>query len=164
MLFQFPVSSRLLKVIHHLLTFSSWSSRHLHPSVYRSFNNVLYETVPMQDVTNPVNLPYFYYMYNIPFVLDARKYLFIFQVLYEPKNLVPCLYKPVLVPVLSQKNPVHTLKPCFLTTFLPSMPRSQMLCLHAGLFRSFQRIHIYVVRKFCGLMQNQNLEEGQPKA
>jgi len=44
------------------LTSSFLSSRHFNPFLYLSFNNVIYKAVPMQDVTNPVSLPSFYYM------------------------------------------------------------------------------------------------------
>ena len=52
-LFQFAVSSTFLKVIHWLLTSSSSYSRHYHPSLYLSSNNVFQKAVPTQDVTNP---------------------------------------------------------------------------------------------------------------
>jgi hypothetical protein len=52
-----------LKVIQYLLTSSSSSSR----PFYLSFNHVFQKAVPMQDVTNPVSLPSFYCMYDVPF-------------------------------------------------------------------------------------------------
>ena len=68
-LFQFPVSSAVLKFIQQLLTTSSSSYRYCYPSFQLSFNNVFQKAVPMQDVTNPASL-YFHCMQDIPILLD----------------------------------------------------------------------------------------------
>ena len=50
--FNFPVFSRFLNVTQSLLMSSSSSTRH----TYLSFNNMFYNAVRRQDVSNPVNL------------------------------------------------------------------------------------------------------------
>ena len=54
----FPVFSLFLKVIQQLLTSPSSSPSHFYSSVDISFNNVFYNSVPTQDVTNPVNISF----------------------------------------------------------------------------------------------------------
>ena len=54
-----PVACLFLKMIQQLLTSCSSSSRHFHPSLFLSFNSVFEFAVPMQNVTNPISLPFF---------------------------------------------------------------------------------------------------------
>ena len=42
------------------------------PPFYLSFNNPLYKAVSTQNVTNPVSLPFTYFMYDIPLLLDSK--------------------------------------------------------------------------------------------
>ena len=60
------VSSPFLKVILQLPTSSSLSSCQFYPSLYLSFSNPLQKAVSMQNVTNPVRLPFTYFMQDIP--------------------------------------------------------------------------------------------------
>ena len=68
-LFQLPVISLFLKVIQQLLTSSSSSFHHLYTTLYLFFDNVFLMAVPTQDVANPVGLPPFYCMQDIPLSL-----------------------------------------------------------------------------------------------
>jgi hypothetical protein len=58
--FQFTLSSIFFGVIQQMVTSSSSSSRHFHPSLSHPFNKVFQKTVPRHDVTNPVTLPSVY--------------------------------------------------------------------------------------------------------
>ena len=69
--------SHFLRVIQKLLTSSSSSFRHSYLSLYISLNNMFQKAVPMQDVTNQVTRPSFYYMQDIPLLLDSWQYFFI---------------------------------------------------------------------------------------
>ena len=66
---QMRVPSPFLKVIQQLPTSSSLSSCHFYPSLYLSFNNPLQKAVSTQNVTNPVCLPFTYFMQDIPLQL-----------------------------------------------------------------------------------------------
>ena len=72
-LLQLPVSPLFLKIMQQLLTSSS-SSCHPFPA---SFNNVFQKAVSTQVVTNPVSLPSFYFMQDIPLLLNSTQYFFI---------------------------------------------------------------------------------------
>jgi hypothetical protein len=56
-LFQFPVSSRSMRVIQQLFMSSSSSYRYFYPSLYIALNNM--KTVSTQDVTSPISLSFF---------------------------------------------------------------------------------------------------------
>ena len=85
--FQFSVSSRFFKErVHsclrrlpHLLVTSS---------LYFSLYDVFQKSVPTQDVTNPVSLPSFYCMQDIPLLLDPVQYFIIFHTI-GPADLNP---------------------------------------------------------------------------
>ena len=47
------------------------------PLFYLSFNNPLQKAVSTQNVTNPVSLPFAYFMQDIPLLLDSKQYFFI---------------------------------------------------------------------------------------
>ena len=76
-LLQMTVSSPFLKVIQQLPTSSSTSSCHFYPPLYLSFSNPLQKAVSTQNVTNPVRLPFTYFMQDIPLLLDSKQYIFI---------------------------------------------------------------------------------------
>jgi hypothetical protein len=57
--FNFAESFCFFKVIQELLTSSSSSSRHVHPSLHLTFKNVFHKAVSMQDVTNSVSFSSF---------------------------------------------------------------------------------------------------------
>ena len=69
--FQFTESYRIIQDIQQLLTSYSSSSRH----PYLSFSDVYQQTVPAQDVTNPVTITSLYYMQYIFLLLDSTQYL-----------------------------------------------------------------------------------------
>jgi len=75
--FQFPLSFRFLRVIQWLLTSTSSSSRNFYPFFYLSFNSVVQNAVPTQDVTNTVSLPAFYEelsdLYSLPNIARVVK-------------------------------------------------------------------------------------------
>ena len=73
-LLQMRVSSPVLKVIQQLPTSSSSSSSHFYPNFYLSFNNPLQKAVSTQNVTNPVSLPFTYFMQDIPEGIQAGKW------------------------------------------------------------------------------------------
>ena len=68
-LFQVSVYSPFLKVVQQLRTSSFSSSSHFYPSPYLPFNNIFQEAVPTQVVTNPVSLPSFQCVQDIPVLL-----------------------------------------------------------------------------------------------
>ena len=70
-MFQVPVTFLFLKVIQQLRTPSSTSSLPFCLSCYLSCSNVVQKAVPTQDVTDPVSLPTFYCLQDIPFLLDC---------------------------------------------------------------------------------------------
>ena len=63
--FQMRASSPFLKVIQQLPTSSSLSSCHFYPPLYLSFSNPFQKAVSTQNVTNPVRLPFTYFMQDI---------------------------------------------------------------------------------------------------
>ena len=73
---QMRVFSPVLQVIQQLPTSSSSSSCHFYPPFYLSFNNPLQKAVSTQNVTNPVSLPFSYFMQDIPLLLDSNTSLF----------------------------------------------------------------------------------------
>ena len=79
------------------LVFSLLSSScclRLLPAIYLSSNNLFHNSVPTQAVTNPVSLPSFYCMYDIPLPLDSMQ------------SIYPCMaLQPLLGPGLPQKTP-----------------------------------------------------------
>ena len=76
-LVQMRVSSPFLKVIQQLPTSSSSSSCYFHPPFFLSFTNPLQKLVSMQNVTNPVSLPFTYLMQDIPLLPDSKQHFFI---------------------------------------------------------------------------------------
>ena len=80
------VSSPFLKVIQQLPTSSSLSSCHLYPPLYLSFSNPLQKAVSTQNVTNPVRLPFTYFMQDIPLLLESKQYILISHVI-SPTDL-----------------------------------------------------------------------------
>ena len=69
-LLQLRDSCPFLKFIQQLPTSSS---SHFYPSPpYLSFNISLQKTVATQNVTNPVSLPFTYFMQDIPLLLDSK--------------------------------------------------------------------------------------------
>ena len=86
-LFQMRLSSPFLKVIQQLPTSSSLSSCHFYPPLYLSFNNPLQKAFSMQNVTNPVRLPFTYFMQDIPLLLDSKQYFFISHMI-SPTDLL----------------------------------------------------------------------------
>ena len=81
-LLQMRVSSPFLKVMQQLLTSSSSSSCHFYSAFYLSFNNLLQKAVSTQNVTNPVSLPFTYFIQDIPLILDCKYYFFISHMIY----------------------------------------------------------------------------------
>ena len=71
-LLQMRISSPFVKVIQQLPVSSSPSSCYFYPPFYLSFNNPLQKAVSMQNVTNPVNLPFTYFMQDIPLLPDCK--------------------------------------------------------------------------------------------
>ena len=69
-LFEFPISSLVLKIILQLLMSSFSSSRHFYPSLHLSFNIVLQKAVTMPKVTNPFTLLSFYCLQDISLLPD----------------------------------------------------------------------------------------------
>ena len=66
--FQYPISFMSPSSCCH----SPFPASHpFYPSFYLSFSNSFYKPVPTQDVTNPVSLPFFFYMQDIPLPLDC---------------------------------------------------------------------------------------------
>ena len=53
-------------------TSSSLSFCHFYPPFYLSFINPLWKAVSTQNVTNPVSLPFTYFMQDIPLLLDSK--------------------------------------------------------------------------------------------
>ena len=76
LLLQMRVCFPFLKVIQQLPTSSS-SSCHFYHLFYLSFNNPLQKAVSKKIVTNPVSLPFIYFMQDIPLLLDSKQYIFI---------------------------------------------------------------------------------------
>ena len=92
-LLQMRVSSPFLKVIQQFPTSSSSSSFHFYPPLYLSFNNSLQKAVSTQNVTNPVYLPFTYFMQDIPLLLYSKQYFFISHTI-SPTDL----FHPSLAP------------------------------------------------------------------
>ena len=92
-LLQMKVTSPFLKVIQQLPTSSYLSSCYFYTLLYLSFNNPLQEAVSTQNVTNPVRLPFTYFMQNIPLLLDSKQYIFISHMICPTD-----LFQPSLAP------------------------------------------------------------------
>ena len=72
-LLQMRVSSPFLKVIQQLPTSSSLSSCHFYPPLYLFFSNPLQKAVSTQNVTNPVCLPFTYFMQSLLLSIKQSK-------------------------------------------------------------------------------------------
>ena len=59
------------RLVSLFLMSSSSSSRPLYTSFRPSLNNVFEKAVHIQDMTNPVSLPSFYCLEDVPFLLDS---------------------------------------------------------------------------------------------
>jgi len=111
--FQYPrFSLRSSSSCLHLLPRLSVTS--VFPS-YLSFSTVFLKAVPTQDVTNPVSLPSFYCMQDIPLFLDPMLY-FIFHTIGPTERLrpspapIPNVKWPIQVPALSAIHSARYLK------------------------------------------------------
>jgi len=65
------------------------SSCPLHFSFRLSFNNMFQKAVPLQEVTSPAIPPSFYYILDIPLLLDCAQHFFIFHTICSADLLLP---------------------------------------------------------------------------
>jgi len=68
------------------------SSRHLYPSLYLSFNRWFQKAVPTQDVSNPVTLPSFHFMYDISFPPWSCIIILLFRIFFVNRVTVTVLH------------------------------------------------------------------------